>query len=82
MNPDTKIKEIIHISRHWDSTAIKVAVHQEGIAIEVTLEDFCKAIVAEISHPAWMFKRGTLEAKILAAIQPVLDKVKQASEHV
>lgn len=82
MNPDTKVKETIHISRHWDSPAILVAVHREGIAIDIKIEDFCKAIVAELSHPAWIFKRGTLEQKVLDAITPVLNKVKEASAHV
>ena len=82
MNPETKLKEIVHISRHWDSPEIKVAMHREGIVVEISIEDFCKAIVADLSHPAWIFKRGTLEQKVLAAIQPVLSKVKEASVHI
>lgn len=79
MDAATKIKETLHISRHWHSPEIRVALHKEGIAIELSVEDFCKAIVAELEHPAWIFKRGTLEEKVLAAITPVLNKIKQAS---
>lgn len=76
------LKEIVHISRHWDSPEIKVAVHRDGIAIEVSLEDFCKAVVAEIPHPALTMSRAKLESNVLSALAVVLGKVKEASAHV
>jgi len=76
------LKQIVHISRHWNSPEIQVSVYKEGIALEVSLEDFCKAVVAEIPAPLMTFKRATLEAQVIAALEAVLSKVKEASAHV
>lgn len=76
------LKEVVHISRHWDNPEIRVALHREGIVIEVGLEEFCRAVVAEIPHPAMTMTRAKLEANVLAALEVVLGKVKEASAHV
>jgi hypothetical protein len=76
------LKEIVHISRYWSNPQIKVAVHLEGIALEITLEDFCKAVVAEMPHPATVMTRAKLESNVLTALQVALGKVKDASNYV
>jgi hypothetical protein len=76
------IKEVLHISRHWNNPEIQVTLYREGIAIEVSLEDFCKAVVAEIPNPAWVFSREKLQANVLAALSTVLNKVKESSNHI
>ena len=75
-------KTSVHISRHWHEPLIEVTVHQEGIAIELSLEDFCKAVVAEIPHPALTMTRAALEKNVLAALAGTLNKVKEASNFV
>ena len=81
MNADP-VKQVVHISRYWNNPEIKVAVYLKGIAIEVSLEDFCKAVVAEVPNPAWTFTREKLQAKVILALETVIGKVKEASNHV
>ena len=76
------IKEILHISRHWHEPEIRVAIHKEGIAIEIGLEAFCKAVVAEIPHPALTMTRAKLEENVLGALETVLNKVKESSAYI
>jgi hypothetical protein len=82
MNPETKLKETLHISRHWDSPEIRVAVHREGIEIEMSLAAFCVALAQEIGSPKFMFKQETLQQKLMECADVVLSKVKEASAHV
>ncbi len=81
MNTDP-VKTLVHVSRHWDNPAINVRVYREGIEIEISLDDFCSAIVDEIGHPAFTFSREKLRASVLDAVDIVLDKVKQSSNYV
>jgi hypothetical protein len=82
MTPASKQKEIIHVSRHWDNPAITVAVHSDGIAIQITLEDLLRALAYEIDHPAFAMTRAGIEKRMLAAVGTVLNKVKESSAHI
>ena len=82
MNPDTKLKETLHISRHWDNPQVRVAVHREGIAIDASLEDFVRGLAAEVGSPTWIIKAATLEQKMVDAITPVLHKIQESSAHI
>jgi hypothetical protein len=82
MHPETKVKETLHITRHWHSPEIRVAVHREGIEIEVSLEDFCLALAEEIGSPKFMFRQDTLKQRLMESALAVLEKVKEASAHV
>ena len=74
-------KAMVVISRHWHGPEIKIAIDHEAIRLEISLEDFVKALVAEIRHPVTFFTRGGLEGNIVAAIDTVLAKAKEASIH-
>jgi hypothetical protein len=82
LNPETKVKETLHITRHWHSPEIRVAVHREGIEIEMSLEDFCLALAAEVGNPRFMFTSDTLKNKLMVSVDIVLNKVKEASAFV
>ena len=82
LNPETIVKEVVHISRHWHSPQIQITLHSDGIALEMSLEDFCKALAAELPHPLTTFTRKSLQNQVSEAIIPVLEKIKQASIHV
>ena len=81
MHPNV-VKRVVHISNHWHNPGIEVRIHEDAIAIEISLEDFCKAIAADMAHPAFTFTRAGLEAKILASVEGVLNKVKESSRHI
>jgi hypothetical protein len=42
-------KTIITISRHWDNPSIKTTVSQEGIALEMNMDDFFVALKKEFA---------------------------------
>lgn len=74
-------REIIVISKHWHSPEIKVRVDAAGMEISTTLEDFVRALAAELPHPAKMLTRDRVTTQILAAIPKVLEKIKESSVH-
>jgi hypothetical protein len=74
-------KNTVIISRYWDNPEIAVRIFKEGIQVEISLEDFCKAIVADIPHPWKTLSRAGLEADVLASIETVLNKAKESSIH-
>ena len=82
MDPETKVKETLHVSRHWGNPEIRVAIHREGIEIEINFEDFCMALADEIGSPALIFKKEALCQKIMDSSQVVLSKLKEASAYV
>lgn len=75
-------KHVVHVSRHWEHPNIEVKVYVDGIAVEISLEDFCKALAAEVPHPIVTLTRGKLERDILAAMDVVLEKAKESTIHV
>ena len=81
-NADKKVKEMVVISRHWHSPEINVTVMRDGIGVSLSLEDLCKAIVAEIPHPSLTMTRAGLEKNILGTLEAVLNKAKEATIHV
>lgn len=75
-------KHTVHISRHWHSPEITVRVLRDGIDIELSVEDFCRAVVAEIPHPVFTMTRSGLEKNVLAAVEGTLNKVKESTIYV
>jgi hypothetical protein len=78
MEPVTKLV----ISRYWNNPTITVCIDSEKIEVRMTVEDFCKAIVAEIPHPSKTMTRTKLEKNILGVLETVLNKAKEATAQV
>lgn len=78
MEPVTKLV----ISRYWNNPVITVVIDSEKIEVQMRVEDFCKAIVAEIRHPSLIQSRAGLETKILGVLDTVLNKAKEATSQV
>jgi len=78
MEPITKMV----ISRYWNSPLITVVVSDEKIEVQMTVENFLKAIVQEIPHPSITIARSQLESQILKVLPTVLNKAKEATAQV
>jgi len=74
-------REMIVISRHWHQPEVLVGIDVEKIRLELSVEDFCKALVQEIPHPMKTLTRKGLEGDLLEAVQIVLGKAKESSVH-
>jgi len=70
------------ISRHWDNPEITVHVDDEKIEVQMSIEDFCKSLVAEIPHPLLTLTRSQLEKNCLKTINTVVDKAKEATAYL
>lgn len=73
---------VLVISRHWHEPEVRVGVDHEQIRLEMSVEDFCRALVQEIPHPVLCFTRKGLTENVVAAVAVVLGKVKETSVHV
>lgn len=76
------MNERVIISRHWDNPEITVSVDSKKIEVQMSIEDFCKALVAEIPHPLLTLSRSQLEKQCLKNIGTVLEKAKQATAYL
>jgi hypothetical protein len=75
-------KHVLHISRHWDNPSIAVKVYSQGISLEISVEDFCRALAAEMPHPLTVLSRSKMESNLLSVVDAVLGKIKESSAHV
>jgi len=78
---ETSIARVI-ISRHWDNPEIIVCIDAEKIEVMMSVQDFCKALVAEIQHPIFIQTRNGLEDQCLKMIDTVLNKAKESTRYV
>jgi len=78
MEPITKVV----ISRYWDNPMITVVIDDKKIEVQIPVQDFLKAIVAEIPHPSATMTRSQLETQILKVLPVVLNKAKEATAQV
>lgn len=75
----TNQRETVVVSRYWHHPQITVFIMREGIALQMDFEDVVRAIANEVGNPAMIFKKSTLEDRVLVASRSVIEKVKQAS---
>jgi hypothetical protein len=67
------------ISRYWHKPEISILV-KDGISLEIGLEDYLKAVVAEMGNPTTLFTRAQLERRLLDAGRAANEKIKEASK--
>jgi hypothetical protein len=67
------------VSRHWLQPNIEIYIEQNGIVMGIGLGDFVRALAIEIGSPAMIFKRKTLEDRVISAAERVIEKVKSES---
>ena len=82
------VKHRVVVSRHWHNPEITAALHLERkgvlggmIAIDMSVEDFIKAVVHELGTKRWAMKQEDFEFRLLACASMVLDKMKESSGH-
>lgn len=72
-------REIVTISRHWGNPVIKVRVNHEAIGLQIRIDDYLVALVAEIGNPAMMLTQAQLLARLRGAAERVRMKVQESS---
>jgi len=83
------VKTKVAVSRHWHNPAITVSLHRERpgvigglVSLDVTAEDFLKAVAAEIGKSRFaLTDRAFLDA-VLTAGAVMVEKIKDSSSHV
>jgi hypothetical protein len=75
-------RSMVVISKHWHTPEINLTVNTEGLQLAMPLDDFCKALVQEVAHPAFTLTKSGLEANLLTSMEKVISKMKEASVHV
>lgn len=70
------------ITREWHNPEITITVDDRSIGISQTLEDFLKALAAEIGNPAAIFSRSALEKRLIEAATTVTEKMKRETVRV
>lgn len=72
----------ITISRKWHNPKIESLITNKEISLSISMEDFIKALKAEIGSVRWVVKQNTFETMLDAAIKKVLLGVQEESAKV
>lgn len=82
VDPEEFVLRTVHISRNWHNPMIEITVTNDGIALEIALDDFCQALVSELPSPLTLLTRDRITIAILAAVKPTVEKIKHATAYV
>ncbi len=68
-----KAKTKVVMVRKWHEPKTKIKVTDEELSLEISLEDFIKAVKAEIGSVTWTFKSETFSKQIDEAVSRVIE---------
>jgi hypothetical protein len=74
--------ETITITREWHQPQITTTLDNKAISLSIPLADYLLALSEELGSPAFMITKGGLLAKMQAASDVVVSKVKAESVKV
>lgn len=63
--------EVVLVSRKWSNPEILVGISNDGISIQMGMNEFVEALVTEVGSPAMLFSSDALRQKITAAAQKI-----------
>ena len=72
-------RSLVTVTREWHNPQINIHVTHLDIKLDITLDDFLKAIVEEAGNPTMLLTKAQLLARLEKAAEVVVDKVKQES---
>lgn len=75
-------KTTVVISRKWHHPQITMSVTDEGIRIEIPLEDFLKALCDEIGKVTWVFTKAEFLRRYDAAVEKVISGIKEETVRI
>jgi acetylglutamate kinase len=70
------------ISKHWHQPEIAFGFDADGVRLTIPVEDFAKALAAELGAEPMTFKQrmhGASSDDLLRAVRQAVEKLKQAS---
>jgi len=76
------MKSIVTISRHWKNPKITTSISTDGIAIQMSMEDFVTALKEEIGSVTWVVMQKTFSERLDAAVEKVISGMKQETVKV
>lgn len=85
MGNDVESRSVVVASNYWHQPGVKVSFrHDEespkgSCHVEIDVEDFLKALEAEMIHPLKTFTRRRRRSAIRAAYASAIEKIKQAA---
>ena len=71
------MKSVVTISRHWKDLKIRTDISTEGIAIQMSMEDFITALKQEIGSVTWVVTQKAFDKRLDAAIEKILTGMKE-----
>jgi hypothetical protein len=76
------MKTVLTISRKWHMPQIETTLAHDGIELKTNLDNFIEALVQELGPVRWVFTDQTFRIKLDAAIERVLQGIKEESAKV
>ena len=75
-------KSVMTVHRAWNNPVITTTINNHGIGLEISVPDFCEAVIQEIGPVTWTFKDATFRKKFMDAVTRVIEGVKEESAKV
>lgn len=76
------MKTFLTISRKWHSPQIEITLSSESISLACNLDDFFMAVQEELGSVRWVFSDATFKVKFDAAVERVIQGIKDESAKV
>lgn len=76
------MKTVLTITKKWHQPTFTYRIASEDMSAEVDLDDFIKALKAEIGSVTWTLKQASFEKQLDQAVADVLSGIKAESKKV
>jgi hypothetical protein len=70
---------MVVVSKNFHKPEIHYYIKNDEISLEIKLEDYLQALLAEVGSPLWMLSKKALADKLSAASAIVIQDMKNAS---
>ena len=75
-------KHAVVVSRHWNNPKIDITVNRDGITLICPLDDFVRALVAELGSARFVLLRREAQEAVARAAGVAVEKIKESSARV
>ena len=72
-------KTVVTVSRYWNNPKITTTVSNEGIFLQMDMDDFIKTLKTEVGAVTWVFTKAEFEKRIDDAVLKIISGVKEES---
>lgn len=75
-------KTVVTVARKWNNPEITMTVNEDGIGIEMSLENFKEAVKAEIDSVTFVFSKNEFHRRLDVAFANIIRDMKRETTKI